>query len=729
MQIPGDTSLGGAKLCNGRDPALPTGTSPSSVEILSKRCKQGYDRSLVAGGWSIPVRRASALGGEHMGRRKSVSIVTCTTRTAETFRRQLDPVFGAHVDFQICSLQSGNVGNICGDVVVVPGPKWARRVGKSLNRDVPVVVARRTLERSGLEKVMSLPSESKAMLVNNEEEAAFETTSLLYELGVRHVELVPVYPGSHVPELDTAITPNEVDCVPSRVRQVINIGDRVIDPGTIIEIAARMGEEHVDLSQVLERLGQAATNPWLVRVLEQSAGTREQLEIVLSLVPEAVLVLGAHDEVTLINREACRILGRDVLGRSLRDILPFDARWDNATLLNEPFLVNDTKYMVNKIPVRAGQSGRGGVVILKEAHELRDADGRARKASNHGYVAKYTFDDIAGTSPAIRHAVQMAKRFAQRKSPVLITGSSGTGKEFFANAIHNCSDRRAFPFVAVNCSAIPESLLESELFGYEEGAFTGARKGGKPGLFEQADRGTVFLDEIGDLSPALQARLLRVLQEKEVIRVGGTGVRTVDIRVICATNKDLKRLVEDGAFRSDLFYRISVLTLNLPDLRERLEDIPDLILAMLKKRNEPRNVPQEVLKVLSSYCWPGNIRELDNCVEYMLSVSDTTIGLRHLPPHILEAAGIHVRPDAPLGRPAQEALAVLQAVRQLSESGQSTGRRSITDLLLKRGQDFGEARVRRIIRSLRDQGFVLIGPGRSGVALTPEGARLLCEID
>lgn len=668
-----------------------------------------------------------------MAKRKCLSIVTCTTRTAEVFRQQLDPLFGAHVDFQLCSLQSDNVGDICGDLVLVPGPRWARRVGRSLSHDKPIVLARRTIERSGWERVMSLPSKSKAMLVNNDEEAAIETASLLYELGVRHIELVPVYPGSSVPDLDMAITPNELQCVPNRVKQVINIGDRVIDAGTMIEIAARMRDDHVDLTQILERLENAvAMNPGLVSVLGHSADARQQLEIVLDLVPEAVIVLGIHDEVTLLNQQACRLFGKDpwrLLGRPLKDFTPLDSRWEKATLIDELIPLNGKTYVVNKIDVRCGQNARGGIITLKETQEIHDLDAKVRRILNHGYVAKYTFDDITGTSPAIRHAVQMAKKFSHRESPVLITGSSGTGKELFANAIHRCSDRRTFPFVAVNCAALPESLLESELFGYEEGAFTGARKGGKPGLFEQANRGTIFLDEISDLSPGLQSRLLRVLQEKEVIRVGGTGVSPVDIRVICATNRDLTQLVDGGTFRSDLFYRISVLTLNLPDLRDRLEDIPDLILAMLRKRDESRNVPGEVLKVLSSYHWPGNIRELDNCVEYMLSVSESTIGLAHLPPHILKAVGVHLTPDEPAASLMPESRAVLQAIQHLAEVGDNTGRRSIADLLMKRGHEFGETRVRRIVRLLRDQGYVLVSPGRSGIALTPEGARFSKQAD
>ncbi len=664
-----------------------------------------------------------------MVKRKCISIVTCTAKVGGVFRQQLEPVFGTHTDFQMCSLQAKNISDVCGDLVLVPGPGWTKRLGSFLSRDIPIVLARRTLERGGLERVMSLPSKTKAMLVNNDREAAFETVSSLYQLGVRHIELIPVYPGSNIPDVDLAITPNELQCVPDRAREVIDIGDRVIDAATMIEVAARMRDDRVDLTSILERFENAVdVYPGLVSMLEQSAHAKQQLDAILDLIPEAVIGLGACEEIALLNRQACKLFNEvpwRILGRPLRAFVSADDRWSRTKLVDEVLPLDGRMYIVNKVDVKWGQKAGGGIMTLREtqaAHGTRVKDGHI--PNRGGYVAKYTFDDITGSSPAIRHAIEMAKRFSRRESAVLITGSSGTGKELFAHAIHNCSARRRFPFVAVNCGAIPKNLLESELFGYEEGAFTGARRGGKPGLFEQANKGTVFLDEISDLPLELQSRLLRVLQEKEVMRVGGTGVSAVDVRVICATNKDLTQLVEGGEFRTDLLYRIGVLSLSLPDLCERIEDVPDLVFAMLKKRNETRKVPAEVLKVLSSYRWPGNIRELDNCIEYMLSVSDNTIGLAHLPPHILKALAIKITLDLQPGSLMPDASAVLQAIGHLAETGENTGRRSITGFLKERGMELGENRVRRILRTMRNQGYVFVGPGRSGTVLTPEGAKL-----
>lgn len=231
----------------------------------------------------------------------------------------------------------------------------------------------------------------------------------------------------------------------------------------------------------------------------------------------------------------------------------------------------------------------------------------------------------------------MASLAAHSMSTVLLQGESGTGKEVFAQAIHNRSARRKGPFVAVNCGAIPRELIASELFGYSEGAFTGAKRGGRPGKFELASGGTLFLDEIGDMPLEQQVALLRVLQEKKITRIGGDKMIPVDIRVICATNRDLKQEVEQGRFRKDLYYRINVITINLPPLRKRREDIPLLVEHFLKKISrdwgmQVDRVEPEVMTYLTRYNWPGNVRELQNVLERMISMADgPVIGLDLLP--------------------------------------------------------------------------------------------------
>jgi len=232
---------------------------------------------------------------------------------------------------------------------------------------------------------------------------------------------------------------------------------------------------------------------------------------------------------------------------------------------------------------------------------------------------KYSFDDIIGNSIELKKVIKTAKIAAMTPATIMIRGESGTGKEIFAHAIHNSSPRRNEKFVKINCSSLPEELLESELFGYKEGAFTGARRGGKSGLFQEADKGTLFLDEIGDVSSRMQVKLLRVLQEKEIMPVGSTKVIAIDVRIICATNKSLENLVERGEFREDLYYRLNVFPLFIPPLRERIDDVGDVSRYLINKHSEfygrkVRDISNSAVEELKRKEWPGNVRELENVI-------------------------------------------------------------------------------------------------------------------
>lgn len=264
------------------------------------------------------------------------------------------------------------------------------------------------------------------------------------------------------------------------------------------------------------------------------------------------------------------------------------------------------------------------VATLKSADELISSENSIRKQLNkRGHVAKNNFKDILGNSFSIKNAIEWAKKFSVSDNTVLIIGESGTGKELFAQSMHNYSPRRNGPFIAINCAALSSSVLESELFGYVEGAFTGASKGGKMGIFELAHNGTVFLDEIGEIDANLQAKLLRVLQEKEVLRVGGEDVIPVNVRFISATNRNLKQLVSENKFRKDLFYRLAVLELKIPALSERKDDIPLIISSYISNNYPNMTIDQRSLDYFKSYNYDGNIRHLINIIERCVVMSPT----------------------------------------------------------------------------------------------------------
>jgi len=313
--------------------------------------------------------------------------------------------------------------------------------------------------------------------------------------------------------------------------------------------------------------------------------------------------------------------------------------------------------IVNVAPIYVEGKIRGSVGVIHDISEimaLTSELARARKLIRR-LEARYTWDDIVGTSAAIVLAKEQAMRAAATPATVLLRGESGTGKELFAHAIHNGSSRGTGQFVRVNCAALPEQLLESELFGYEEGAFTGAAKGGRRGLFEEADQGTLFLDEIGDTTAPLQKKLLRVLQEKEIMKVGSTAPIAVDVRVIAATNADLEQQIRDRTFREDLYYRLNVLPIRVPPLREIKDDLPQIAEHVLIRLNQEygrqvERINDGAMSAMKEYRWPGNVRELSNIIgRAMINMrpAEKVIDAGHLPLFECERAGRIVPASAP----------------------------------------------------------------------------------
>ncbi|MCR4419801.1 MAG: sigma 54-interacting transcriptional regulator [Clostridia bacterium] len=367
----------------------------------------------------------------------------------------------------------------------------------------------------------------------------------------------------------------------------------------------------------------------LIMVRRREMARAELFQTILDSASEGILAVDQQGRVSLCNPVAAQLLGldpREVLGQPVAEVAATNPSlaqvYGDASAVNgELCRFGDLSIVVNRVPMTLGEENIGLVLTLQDVTRIIQLEAKIRRELYHkGLVTRFNFRDIIGRSEALKEAVEKAKRYALTDSTVLLYGETGTGKELFAQSIHAHSRRKNGPFVAVNCAALPENLLESELFGYEEGAFTGARKGGKPGLFELAHTGTIFLDEIGEMPSPLQARLLRVLQEKEVMRLGGSRVIPVNVRVIAATNKNLRQAVQDGAFRADLFFRLNILSLKIPSLRERKEDIPLLVEHFIRRYSQEHRLlvrrPEEILiKRLESYEWPGNVRELENFIE------------------------------------------------------------------------------------------------------------------
>lgn len=392
------------------------------------------------------------------------------------------------------------------------------------------------------------------------------------------------------------------------------------------------------------------------------------LEVVFENAHEPMVVTDKEGNILLFNRSYREFLGiqENVIGKPVTEVIE-NTRMHIVGREGVPEIadiqqIKGQKMIAHRIPIMdEGQViAVLGTVLFQDVKELaslaamvgqlKDELTYYKKELRRRLGATYHFDQIVGYSQKMKELKKFSQKVAKSDSTVLITGESGTGKELFAHAIHAESKRKMGPFIRVNCAAIPDSLLESELFGYEEGAFTGAARRGKKGKFELADHGTILLDEIGDMPLPLQAKLLRVLQEKEVERVGAVRSTPIDVRVIASTNQDLPALIKDGKFRADLYYRLNVVSLEIPPLRERLEDLPELVSNLLQRLVEStgisvKSIDDEAWSVLRSYSWPGNVRELNNVLERALHLLE---GDQLKKEHLWLPASVESRPSRPV---------------------------------------------------------------------------------
>lgn len=363
----------------------------------------------------------------------------------------------------------------------------------------------------------------------------------------------------------------------------------------------------------------------ILQAIRKETEKTERFKTIIELVHSGIICTDNNWQITIFNNAAEKILNISAdkaINNSIQGVIPSinlpQKPHQLTAQTNKLVCTGQVNIILDIMPILVNDNCTGAVFAIQDAVTIQKSEQEIRQQLHQRrLVTNYTFANIVGESPAVQLAISKAKSFGQTDSTILINGETGTGKELFAQSIHNISSRRKKPFVAINCAALPESLLDSELFGYEPGAFTGAQKEGKPGLFELAHTGTIFLDEVGELTPPIQARLLRVLQEKEVMRVGGRKIIPVDVRIIAATNRNLWNEVKAGNFRQDLYYRLSVLELNIPPLRERKEDIPYLVKSILRQYMSivDNFLIEKISSLAKDYHWPGNIRELENILE------------------------------------------------------------------------------------------------------------------
>lgn len=648
-----------------------------------------------------------------------------------------------------------------GDVVLVMTREKAIAIRHIVADPRRIVIVNRTVPHSEIYRIFSIPAGTRVLVVNDNSETTLEFTSLLYRLGVDHLDLVPFDPRIDYPDISIAITPGERIHVPTHIETVIDTGHRSVDISTFIQILDMTGLSDMEVHRRLLRYSAdlVPLESGVDSQYRQLYLRNLELDGMLNVSHEGVMLVDPSGLVVLCNKALASMLelrvapgnvavptavpaagtGAGTLsvgstldavsGRRLSDIVdePLRSLLARNQLDDELVQYRNHSFLVTaKILEQFGKPA-GTYYNFRDITYIRRLEQKLnRRLTDSGFMPQYGFDDILTISPVMEACVRLARRYAGSELPVSIAGESGTGKELLAHAIHRASRRHAQPFVAFNCAAVPESLLESELFGYEAGAFTGALKGGKAGLFEQADSGTIFLDETGDMPPSLQAKLLRVLQEQQVMRIGSQRILSIDVRIISATNRDLEDYIARGLFRSDLYYRMNVLPLEVPPLRDRPEDILYLLSRFLDPADPGRyTISGEARETLLSYPWPGNIRELRNAASYISFAADDRVGMEHLPPFIARRKAPLEDLHARLGTTDRDGavLAVLSALAAAGNGG-GLGRGSIVSVLRSDPDSAGHASegvVRAILEQLSEMGLVAVSRGRGGTRLTTLG--------
>ena len=498
-----------------------------------------------------------------------------------------------------------------------------------------------------------------------------------------------------------------------------NIVRRAIRDGVVLAIggatsakaAEKYGLEHITVeNSPLSLLKAIETAEQILKLQKEEAAKQEALKIrlerynlALNFTHDAVVAVDQEGRIEVMNSMAERLVGTSLesaSGKKIDEVIP-DTRVlpvleNGERKLNNVLRHRNSIWSSNIVPIVVDGTIRGAVTTFQDVRNLQEDEKNIRiKLSKKGLIAKYHFDSIQGNSPGIRNAVRMAEKYAGSDATVLICGETGTGKELFAQSIHNASRRMDGPFVAVNCGSLPRDILEAELFGYVEGAFTGASRGGKTGLFEMAHGGTIFLDEIGEMPMETQVQLLRVLQEKEIRRLGSDRVTPVDIRVIAATNRNLPEEIRAGRFRQDLFYRLSVLNVFVPPLRERREDIEPVCLYLLSRMMPvgaaERTLVREILQAQKEYDWPGNVRELENLAEriqVLLSQGEDSsfvgqMSMQHVPKHEQPHGA------APETERSHAAAPAAEKTRRAGTRTEDPGRRELLELLEQTQYEMG----------------------------------------
>lgn len=688
-----------------------------------------------------------------MQNRPVLMIVTFNKNVKDYLCQSIADIIGHLIDVQGYSSEEKQFFDFTPDLVLSTG-FYCDDLAKKLFPDVPMISATRVLTGVNLEQVLAIPANTRVIVISNPQGPTQENIDLLRQAGIDHIIYDGYWRGKKIdPSKYTyAITPNMSYVCPYTFKNTINLGQKALSVQTFVQILQFF---HLDLhyADVFENhyfRQHIDTCRKVVSALNNSERLRKNQTFTLDEMDEGILSIDERGELLFCNQSARNLFSSqtNILENiELQKIISrvdhepttehFDAFkhvWRTAYI----FVSVQNFHLLCRKSIIATDNQRQIFYTFRRVDQIRALDQSVRRTLyNKSYSARYTFNDIMGSGPQSLRARSKAQTFATTDQTVLIIGESGTGKEMLAQAIHNASSRADKPFVGINLASISESLIESELFGYQEGAFTGARKGGKQGLLEIANEGTIFLDEIGDAPLGIQIMLLRVLEERVITRVGGLQPIPINIRVIAATNRPLADMIKTGEFRSDLYYRLNVLSIQTASLKTMQNEIIDFL-----NRFEQQLFQQtlcfsdDAKRILTQYTWPGNFRELKNVAEYLhyASAGKDSLTTDDLPEYLLQEVGLPVPSEiqtySELKTIFDKDPLLLEMLRIFhATSPKGVGRCTLSITLASLGTPLSEASIKRHLTLLRQKELIRSGSTRQGSFITEKGIAVLQYFD
>lgn len=657
--------------------------------------------------------------------KKSVALVNDSRKDLIDFlENNLKLVFGDSININRYFINEINDNDLINDdVILVMSVERLDKIINNILDKKKVIVVRRTFREDKIYNLLSLPQGTNVLIVNDSDETTLETISLFYKIGVTNIRPIPYMNDNNYKNIKIAITPGVPEKVPSFISDIFDLGHRYIDISTFIEI--------INLLQIDSKEVQSNLVKYSEEIISLDTGIKdkykelflkiEELDTILNLSKDGILFTSKDGEINTYNSKVKDILdiNEDIYGKYIEDIFVDSLKvlLSEKEILDKVVVFNKKYINVNKKNIYNRDEKMGTYYSLQEITYIKKLEQNlTKKLREKGQIAKYTFKDIKTNSPKMFECIDLAKKVSKSDLSILIRGESGTGKELIAQSIHNNSNRKNQPFIAVNCAAVPENLLESQLFGYDKGTFTGGLKDGKQGLFELANNGTIFLDEIGDMPLELQTKLLRVLQEKQIMPVGSHNVINIDVRIISATNKNLEQMIDNSQFREDLYYRLNTIPINIPPLRERKEDI---LIIMEDLINKKLVITPEAKKLIQNYMWKGNIRELQNVTSYLNIMCEDIVLEKDLPPNLRSSDNKNT--SLKLKYSKNDILNILEILILNKESDVGIGRGLILKALLDKNLQITEGKIKKIFEYLKKEELIICSSGRYGSKITQKG--------